>query len=76
MINATNTKDGSWPGKIHALVLSKMLKIRIVIICNYWMGLEGWLDTDNVLLVTSLQDFQTPYQVRHPKIKKHVTCIK
>jgi hypothetical protein len=26
MINATNTKDGSWPGDIHALVLSKMLK--------------------------------------------------
>ncbi len=47
MINATNTKDGSWPGEIHALVLSKMLKIRIVIVSNYWMGLEGWFDTDN-----------------------------
>ncbi len=40
MINATNTKDGSWPGEIHALVLSKMLKIRIVIVSNYWMRLE------------------------------------
>jgi hypothetical protein len=47
MINATNTKDGSWPGDIHALVLSKMLKIRIVIISNYWKGFEeGWFDTD------------------------------
>ncbi len=46
IINATNTKDGSWPGEIHALVLSKMLKIRIVIVSNYWMGLEGWFDTD------------------------------
>jgi hypothetical protein len=46
MINATNIKDGSWPGEIHALVLSKMLNIRIVIVSNYWMGLEGWFDTD------------------------------
>jgi hypothetical protein len=35
MINATNTTDGSWPGDIHALVLRKMLKIRIVIVSNY-----------------------------------------
>jgi hypothetical protein len=35
MINVTNTKDGSWPGETHALVLSKMLKIRIVIVTNY-----------------------------------------
>jgi hypothetical protein len=35
MINATNTTDGLWPGDIHALVLSKMLKIRIVIVSNY-----------------------------------------
>ncbi len=40
MINATNTKDGSWPGDIHALVLSKMLKIRIVIVSNFWGGFE------------------------------------
>jgi hypothetical protein len=76
MINATDTKDGSWPGGIHALVLNKiMLKIRIVIVNNFWVRLEGWFDTDSVFLMTSFQDFQTPYQVRHPKIKKHVTCI-
>ncbi len=34
MINTANTKDGSWPGESHALVLSKMLKIRIVIVNN------------------------------------------
>ncbi len=45
MINATNTTDGSWPGDIHALVLRKMLKIRIVIVSNYWKGLD-WFDTD------------------------------
>jgi hypothetical protein len=39
MIKATNTTDGSWPGDIHALVLSKMLKIE-VIVSNNWMGLE------------------------------------
>ncbi len=48
MINVKNTKDGSWPGETHALVLSKMLKIRIVFVTNYWMGLEGWFDTDCV----------------------------
>ncbi len=77
MINATNTTDGSWPGGIHALVLSKMLKIRIVIVSNYWMGFEeeGWFDTDQAFLMTPFQIIQTPCQVQHPKIKKHVTCI-
>jgi hypothetical protein len=76
MINAPNTKDGSWPGDIHAFVLSKTPIIRIVIVINFWMGLkEGWFDTDTAFLMTSCQDFQTPYQVKHPKIKKHVTCI-
>ncbi len=37
MINSTNTKNGSWPGDIRALVLRKMLKLRIVIDSNYWM---------------------------------------
>jgi hypothetical protein len=75
MINATNTKDGSWPGEILALVLSKILKIRIFIVSNYCMGLEeGWFDTDCAFFDTSgLSD--TIYQIRHPKIKKHVTCI-
>jgi hypothetical protein len=76
MINATNTKDGSWSGDIHALVLSKILKIRIVIVSNYWKGFEeGWFDTDCAFFMTSFQDFQTPCQVQHPKIKEHVTCI-
>jgi hypothetical protein len=74
MINTANTKDGSWPGEIYALVLSKMLKIRIVIVSNYWMGLEGWFGTDSAFFI--LHDFKTPYQVQHPKIKKHLTCIK
>jgi hypothetical protein len=74
MINATKTTDGSWPGDIHALVLSKMLKIRIVIVSNYLKGLD-WFDTDQVFLMTSFQDFQTPCQVQHRKIKKRVTCI-
>ncbi len=52
MINPTNTTDGSWPGDIHALVLSKMLKIRIVIVSNYWMGFEeGWFDSDQAFLM-------------------------
>ncbi len=53
MINPTNTNDGSLPGEIHALVLSKMLKIRILIVSNYWMGFEGWFDTDNAFFDTS-----------------------
>jgi hypothetical protein len=56
MINATNTKEGSWPGEIHGLVLSKMLKIRIVIVGNYWMGLEGWFYTDNFFNTSGLSD--------------------
>jgi hypothetical protein len=73
MINATNTKEGSQPGEIHALVLSKMFKIRIVIVSNYWMGLEGWFDTDCAFFDTSgLSDTITSTA---SKDEKHVTCI-
>ena len=34
VIIATKTKDGSWPGEAHALVLSKMLRVGIVIVQN------------------------------------------
>ncbi len=47
MINATKTKDGSWPGKVQALVLSKMLKMRIVIVQNIYDGLKRLFDSDN-----------------------------
>ncbi len=47
MINATKTKDGSWPGKARALVLSKMLRVRIVIVQNNYDGLKGSFDSDN-----------------------------
>ncbi len=47
MINATKTKDGSWPGEAHALVLSKMLRVRIVIVQNNYNGLKGCFDSDN-----------------------------
>jgi hypothetical protein len=47
MIHATKTKDGSWPGEAHALVLSKMLKVRIVIVQNIYYGLKGSFDSDN-----------------------------
>jgi hypothetical protein len=46
MINATKTKDGSWPGEAHALVLSKMLRVRIVIVQNNYYGLKCWFDSD------------------------------
>ncbi len=47
MINATKTKDGSWPGEAHALVLSKMLRVRIVIVQNNYNGLMGLFDSDS-----------------------------
>jgi hypothetical protein len=47
MINATKTKDGSRPGEAHARVLSKMLRVRIVIVQNNYNGLKGWFDSDN-----------------------------
>ncbi len=47
MINATKTKDSSWPGEDHALVLSKILRVRIVIVQNNYDGLMGWFDSDN-----------------------------
>jgi hypothetical protein len=47
MINATITMDGSWPGEVHALVLSKILKVRIVIVQNNYDGLVHSFDSDN-----------------------------
>jgi hypothetical protein len=76
MINATNTKDGSWPGDIHALVLSKMLKIRIVIVSNNWMGLEeGWFDTDCDFFYGITSELSDTISSPAPKDQKHVTCI-
>jgi hypothetical protein len=46
MINATKTMDGSWPGEAHTLVLSKMLRLRIVIVQNNYYGLMGLFDSD------------------------------
>ncbi len=71
MINATNTTDGSWPGDIHALVLSKMLKIRIVIVSNYWKGLD-WFDTDQAFfddIISGLSD-----NMSSPAPKDQKTC--
>ena len=47
MINATITMYGSWPGDVHALVLSKMLRVRIVIVQNNYDGLKGLFNSDN-----------------------------
>jgi hypothetical protein len=51
MINATKTKDGSWPDEAHALVLSKMIRVRIVIVQNNYNGLKGLFDSDNWIFV-------------------------
>ncbi len=72
MINTTNTKDGSWPGDIHALVLSKMLKIRIVIVNNFWMGFEGWFDTDNTFFDDIISGLSDTISSQAPKDQK--TC--
>ncbi len=47
MINATKIKDGSWPGEVHALVLSKILRVRTVIVQNNYNGLMESFDSDN-----------------------------
>ncbi len=47
MINTKNTEDGSQPGEVHALVLSKMLRVRIVIVQNNHDGMMGSFDSDN-----------------------------
>jgi hypothetical protein len=71
MINATNTTDGSWPGDIHALVLSKMLKIRIFIVSKYWKGLEeGWFDTDQVFFDHVISDLSNTMSSPAPKDQK------
>ncbi len=47
MIKVTLTGGGSWPGEVHALVLSKMLRLRIVIVQNDYNGLTSLFDSDD-----------------------------
>jgi hypothetical protein len=73
MINTTNTKDGSWSGDIHALVSSKMLKIRIVLVNNKWIGLEeGWFDIDRAFFDDITSGFSDIMSSPAPKDQK--TC--
>jgi hypothetical protein len=71
MINTTNTKDGSWPGDIQALVLRKMLKIRIVIVSNYWKGLD-WFNTDQTFFDGVISGLSDTMSSSAPKDQK--TC--
>jgi hypothetical protein len=47
MYNTITTMDGLLPGEVHALVLSKMLKVRIVVVQNNYNGLAHSFDSDN-----------------------------
>ncbi len=71
MINTTKTKDGSWPGEAHALVLSKMLRVRIVIVQINYNGLKDSFDSDDRFL-RALQGFQKPCSENCPTAKNHV----
>ncbi len=70
MINTTETKDGSWPGEAHALVLSKRLRVRIVIVQNKHNGLKGWFDSDNWIFEEDYQGLSETMRRKAPNGQK------
>jgi hypothetical protein len=78
MINATKTTDGSWPGEAHALVLSKMLKVRIAIVQNNYYGLTGLFDSDKWIFegTPGLSELSETMLRKAPNGRKHVTYFK
>ncbi len=63
MINATKTTDGSWPGEVHALVLSKMLKVRIVIVQNNY---DGFARSFVIVIIVFLRALRAPQDFQKP----------
>jgi hypothetical protein len=57
MINPTKTTDGSWLGEAHALVLNKMLRVRIVIFKTITIDYRVRL-TVIIGFLRAIQDFQ------------------
>jgi hypothetical protein len=76
MINTTKTKDGSWPGKVHALVLSKMLRVRIVIVQINYNGLKSWFDSDNWIFEEDHPGLSETMRRKAPKGQVNVTYFK
>ena len=76
MINTTKTKDGSWPGEAHALVLSKMLRVRIAIVQNNYNGLKDWFDSDNWIFEEDHPGLSETMRRKAPKGQVNVTYFK
>jgi hypothetical protein len=49
MINATPDPNCSWPGDVHALILSKLIQTNIVMVDNLLKGLTPSFDTSGYL---------------------------
>ncbi len=49
MINATPDPNRSWPGDVHALILSKLIQTNIVMVDNLLKGLIPSFDTSGYI---------------------------
>ncbi len=54
MINATNDPNCSWPGDVHALILSKLIQTNIVMVDNLLKGLKVSFDTSRYVEMFNL----------------------
>jgi len=54
MINATPDPNCSWPGDVHALILSKLIQTNIVMVDNLSKGLISSFDTSGYIEMFSL----------------------
>jgi hypothetical protein len=68
MINATPDPNCSWPGDVHALILSKLIQTNIVMVDNLLKGLTSSFDTSGYLEMFLFGDFISHCTKRKKKL--------
>ncbi len=63
MINATNDPNCSWPGDVHAFILSKLIQTNIVMVDNVLKGLKVSFDTSGYVEMFHLEILSAAAQI-------------
>jgi hypothetical protein len=64
MINATPDSNCSWPGDVHALILSKLIQTNIVMVDNLSIGLKASFDTSGYIELFNLEIVSAAAQIK------------
>jgi hypothetical protein len=63
MINATPDPNCSWPGDVHAFILSKLIQTNIVMVDNLSIGLKASFDTSGYIELFNLEILSAAAQI-------------